>query len=317
MRAPAVFGLIVVFTAVSLFSQQSDPPPPGELIDIGARKLHVQCQGSGSPAVVVESGAGSFSVEWGLVRALVAKRNRICTYDRAGYAWSDRGPVDEDVAQVEDDLHQLISRLRLPTPFVLACQSLGCFFGRAFQRRFPEQVAGMVFVDGSSVQSVTLVLKGVRRTIGSLTREELPAAYEEYHRSLPKLSAGSPSDPPFDRLPRDLQNLRHWAFEKLIRDMGFLPDSLANAESWREEFAALSGASPSQLHALGDLPLIVLERAKDSDETWHSQQVQLAALSSRGRLEKAEDSGHMILLERPDLVAEAISEIVIQVKSHH
>jgi hypothetical protein len=114
MRAPAVSGLSVVFAAVRLFSQQSDPPPPGELIDIGARKLHVQCQGSGSPAVVVESGGGSFSVEWGLVRALVAKRNRICTYDRAGYAWSDRGPVDEDAAQVADDLHQLISRLVNP-----------------------------------------------------------------------------------------------------------------------------------------------------------------------------------------------------------
>jgi pimeloyl-ACP methyl ester carboxylesterase len=305
----AAFCFPLVFAGL-VFAQSYDPQPPGQLIDLGPRKLHVECEGSGSPSVVVESGGGGFSVEWALVRPLVAKRTRICTYDRAGYAWSDHGPVDEDVAQVIDDLSQLARKVHIEAPFVLACQSLGCFFARAFQRRFPDLVSGLVFVDGSSDESITLVLNGVRKPIGRLTREQLPLAYEEYHHGLPKLNAGSPADPPFDRLPPNLQNLRHWAFEKLIRDMGFLPDSVANAESWREEFAALHQHSLAQVHPLGALPLVVLERGKDSDAEWHSQQLQLTALSSQGTLRKADGAGHMIHLDRPDLVAQAILEIV-------
>ena len=315
MRALTVFYFLLACTfSAAVLGQTIEPQPPGKLIDIGARKLHVQCEGTGLPAVVVENGGGSFSVEWALVRPLVAKHNQICTYDRAGYAWSDRGPVDEEVARVTDDLNLLLRKLPVPTPFVLACQSLGCFFARAFQRRFPEQVAGMVFVDGSSEESVTLVLNGERKPIDTFNREQLPTAYEEYRRGLPKLNSGSPADPPFDRLTRELQNLRHWAFDKLIREMGFLPDSLANAESWREEFAALRQQRLLQDHPLGALPVIVLERGKDSEESWHAQQVQLATLSSQSQLRKAEGSGHMIHLERPDLVADAILQLTQQLK---
>jgi pimeloyl-ACP methyl ester carboxylesterase len=70
------------------------------MVDLGDRKLHLNCTGSGSPAVIVENGSGGFSVEWALVQPKVAKRTRICTYDRAGYAWSDRGPIDDGVEQI-------------------------------------------------------------------------------------------------------------------------------------------------------------------------------------------------------------------------
>src|SRR4051794_21880018 len=73
----------------------ADPAPLGEMVDLGGRRLHLNCTGSGTPAVMVENGGGSFSIEWALVQLDVAKQTRICTYDRAGYAWSDRGPVDD------------------------------------------------------------------------------------------------------------------------------------------------------------------------------------------------------------------------------
>jgi hypothetical protein len=81
---------------------------------------------------------------------------------------------------------------------------------------------------------------------------------------------------------------------------------------WRQEFAALRRQRLSADHPLGTLPLRVLERAKDSTKVWHNQQVELARLSSAGKLITAEGSGHLIHLERPDLVAQAIGEVILR-----
>ena len=307
----------LLLTSVASFAQVSQSNPPGDLVDLGGRRLHMHCVGTGSPTVLVENGGGSFSVEWTLVQQLVAKTMRICAYDRAGYAWSDLGPMDEGIEQVMDDLHLLVRQSSIKTPFIVVCQSLGCIFARAYQRRFPEQVAGFVFVDGTHDEGITLVLDGKRIPISLLSREQLPRAYEEYRRSLPALSPGSASDPPFDRLPRDLQNARHWAFEKMIQEIGWLPNSVASAESWREEFSALRRQRLGTHHPLGNLPLVVLERTKDTNDVWRAQELQLAGLSSTGKLIRAEGSGHMIHLERPDLVASAISQVAAQSGTQH
>ena len=251
-------------------------------------------------------------MEWTLVQQLVAKTMRICAYDRAGYAWSDHGSMDDGIEQAMDDLHLLLRKTSIKTPFVIVCQSLGCIFARAYQRRYPEQVAAFVFVDGTHDEGVTLELEGKRIPISLLSREQLPKAYEEYRRSLPALSAGSANDPPFDHLPRELQNARHWAFEKMIQEVGWLPNTVAGAESWREEFSALRQQRLASSYPLGNLPLIVLERGKDTNEAWHAQELQLADLSSIGKLIKAEGSGHMIHLERPDLVASAIRQVALR-----
>ncbi|PWT84581.1 MAG: hypothetical protein C5B58_04510 [Acidobacteria bacterium] len=308
---------IFLLTAVGSVAQAWEPKPPGDLVDLGGRRIHMHCVGADSPTVLVENGGGSFSVEWTLVQELVGKSMRICAYDRAGYAWSDHGSIDDGIEQVMDDLHLLVRKVPIKAPFILVCQSLGCIFARAYQRRFPEQVCGFVFVDGTHDEGVTLVLDGKRIPISLLSREQLPRAYEEYRRSLPALSPGSAGDPPFDRLPRDMQNARHWAFEKMVQDVGWLPNSVAGAESWREEFSALRQQRLSALHPLGNLPLVVLERAKDTNEVWHAQELQLAALSAKGKLIKADGTGHMIHVERPDLVAGAISQVATKAATQH
>jgi len=93
-----------------------------------------------------------------------------------------------------------------------------------------------------------------------------------------------------------------------------LPNSVAAAESWREEFSALRKQRLSGPYPLGALPLRVLERDVDSTDTRHAQQVQLAGLSSKGNLAKAGQSGHLIHLQRPDLVIEGIDHVVQDVR---
>ena len=119
-----------------------EPVPPGQLIDLGGRRLHLNCAGAGSPTVIVENGGGSFSVEWALVQTAVATFARICAYDRAGYAWSDRGPVDDGIEQIIDDLNLLLRRpALLRHTFGLAIRWDRSTLGRtrgASRSRWPE-----------------------------------------------------------------------------------------------------------------------------------------------------------------------------------
>jgi len=291
-------------------AQPAPPPPPGQRIDLGGRRLHLNCQGNGAPTVIVENGGGGFSVEWALVQPQIARLTRICTYDRAGYAWSDPGPVFDGIEQIMDHLHLLLSKADIRLPYVLVGASLGCIYARAYQRRYPGQVAGLVFVDGTHDEGVAFPVDGSRVPISRISADQLPRAYAEYRRGAPQFKPGPAGQEPFDRLPAELQQVRHWANVKLLSQVGLLPAGEAAAESWRQEFTALRRQRLSESHPLGDLPLIVLARSADSDESRHTQQAQLAALSSNGKLVTAADSGHAIHLYRPNLVAGAIREVV-------
>jgi pimeloyl-ACP methyl ester carboxylesterase len=91
-----------------------------------------------------------------------------------------------------------------------------------------------------------------------------------------------------------------------VNEVGLLPKGAAAAESWRQEFTALRRQRLADAHPLGDLPLAALERGRETDGTWHAQQIELAGLSTAGKLSTVSDSGHMIHLYRPDAVADAI-----------
>jgi pimeloyl-ACP methyl ester carboxylesterase len=289
------------------------PPPAGRLVDIGGRRLHQICSGTGSPAVVIENGAGSFSVEWSRTQAQVAAFTEVCSYDRAGYAWSDTGPTQDTVEETVDDLHLLLQRTVKP-PYVMVGASLGAIYTRAYQRRYPEQIRGIVFVDGMHDEAVTFMSGGRRVPISVLSARELEVAYAQYEKDAPRPAAGRPDQEPFDRLSPDVQRARYWAFEKLVNEVGLLPKGLAAAESWRQEFTALRRQRLSAAHPLGTLPLVVLERGTDVDAAWHAQQAELAALSTSGRLIHVPASGHMIHVYKPDVVAETIREVVTRVR---
>ncbi len=120
----------VVFFALLCSATALVPQPTGRLINIGARKLHINCTGAGSPTVVVENGGAAFSFDWALVQSQVARFTRICTYDRAGYAWSDLAPEFDTFDQANHDLHLLLKMRGFAAP---TCSSdtllAGCWFG--------------------------------------------------------------------------------------------------------------------------------------------------------------------------------------------
>ena len=130
--------------------QRSAFPGPGEMVEVGDHRLHLNCVGQGSPTVVLDGGWGYTSVEWtGWVQPDVAKHTRVCSYDRAGMGWSEPGSGPPDANRVPSDLHALLQEANEEGPYVLVGHSLAGLYCRVYAERYPEEVAGMVLVDST------------------------------------------------------------------------------------------------------------------------------------------------------------------------
>jgi pimeloyl-ACP methyl ester carboxylesterase len=295
-------------------STESDPVPPGHLIDIGGRRLHLNCTGSGVPTIVAESGLGGFSTDWALVQPEVSKFTRFCSYDRAGYAWSDNGPALDMVEETVDDLRMLLRKAGVDPPYVLIGASLGGLYVRAYQRRFPEEVAGLVLADASSEHFLDFQIEGKDKVLADMSAEELRRMFEARLRA-PATPRILPTtvEAPADRLPKEAQSARLWALRKLMSSEPVIP-TFSGAESWREEFIALRPQSPLG-HPLGDLQLIVLIRGLNTDNRHREVAAEFAALSRVGKLVVAEQSEHEIHMYRPDLVVQSLKDLVVAARN--
>lgn len=303
-RAMLVFAIAFLQLAASHASgDQSLPVAPGKLVDVGGRKLHLYCTGQGGPTVILEAGAGSFSIDWALVQPEIAKTTRVCSYDRAGYGWSDPGPEWDTVEQVAHDLETALRNAGEHPPYVLVGQSMGGLFVRWYQHEHPDQVVGMVLVD---TYETTAPVNGKQVPLYTLTKEQLQANLPP-PSSLKKPPVPTEVHPPFDKLPPDVQKMHLWLerhfFETLDVNKG-----PAMMESWRSAFSILHQASLKQ-DSLAGLPLVILTR-ENVNEDEREQQKDLLHLSSRAKQTIAVHSGHFIQIERPDLVIASINEIL-------
>jgi pimeloyl-ACP methyl ester carboxylesterase len=123
------------------------------LIDLGGWRLHLNCLGranASQPTVILEAGAGDFSVDWSLVQPAVARFTRVCSYDRAGSGWSDLGPRPRTLHQIVWELHKLLDKAGVKPPLVLVGHSYGGWLVRLYASTYPADVAGMVLVEAGA-----------------------------------------------------------------------------------------------------------------------------------------------------------------------
>ncbi|MFN2602218.1 MAG: alpha/beta fold hydrolase [Gemmatimonadaceae bacterium] len=296
-------------------------PQVGQSIDIGGRSLNIFCSGSGSPAVIFDSGAGSSGYVWSDIQPEVASLTRACWFDRAGLGWSDDGPYPRSGSNMSRDLHTLLQRAGVPPPYVLVGHSLGGLNVRVYNGMYPRDVAGAVLVD---------------------------AAHEDEPRRAPKFMLGKTA-PRFLWHPiwTAAHTARFVGLMRLMSPRAQLPDDPKQrtreqiVEALRlqpKTFATLADPTTPERYneavragGFGDKPLIVLTRGKidtpanpsDMDrqyaaytQVWmHEIQPKLARLSTRGRQIIVEKSGHDIPDEAPETIIAAVREILDDIKA--
>ncbi len=129
-------------------------PPPGQLVDVGGRRLHVQCLGSGSPVVLFEPPGFGNSTSSRVARTAIAAQTRVCSYDRVGMGWSDRGPREISGGLLIEDLRRLLDAVKIDEPIIIVAASIGGLTAELFARRHPDRVGGLVFLDAANSESI-------------------------------------------------------------------------------------------------------------------------------------------------------------------
>jgi pimeloyl-ACP methyl ester carboxylesterase len=301
-------------------------PPLGKMVDAGGHRLHLNCTGEGSPTVVLESGTAEFSMVWALVQPGIAQFTRVCSYDRAGYAWSDAGPLPRTISQIVYELHTALGNAAEKGPYVLVGATVGGPIMRVFANTYPADVSGMVLVD-STHENGFIIRHGKEVRIGETSENKaippVQTAMKE-PRGTPEPLAVRPTkasafvkESPLSKLPLDLQ--KTWMIAKMqskyneavVSEFAFLP----------EEMNKLFAATAANPQPLGSKPLIVLIRdvefrsiggeisAADLASDRKKLQGQLARLSTNGKLTILKEPSQEIALDRPDAVVSAVHEV--------
>ena len=275
---------------------------PGRAFDIGGRRLHLHCTGTGSPTVVLQNGLGETSAHWAWITRAVAADTRVCAYDRAGQGWSDDAARPQDAAAIAADLHTLLDRAKERGPYVLVGHSSGGPYMLVYAAQYPRDVAGMVLVDATSPRAFTDLpdFSGTNHTMrrlfglgSSLSRLGLA--------QLVGAGAG-------DGLPGPAASQVD-AFASTPRSV----------RGQLEELSTLAGSltQAGQLTDLAGTPLAVVTAAEGQQAGWGAAQDRLATLSTN-RLHRVVPATHAsLLLDESDSAysARAVADVVRSVRT--
>lgn len=298
--------------------------PPGRFVDIGGWSLYLNCVGTGAPTIVVETGLDEFAIDWSRVQPLVAARTRICTYDRAGYGFSDPGPMPRTYDQINLDLHRLLATAGERGPYILVGHSFGGPVLRNYARLYPDEVAGMALIESIHENHRILIQGRPLRLRDSATGRAIPPPANAFEAPARAARWGEAPADSLDGIYASLpEQVRHWhAWAEQRTELAAARDSETN---WSPQYLQAMH-NTSQEGSLGDRPLVVLTRAESGYEELPAplgeemerervdNQRALSRLSSRG-VQVIAAGGHDIQLTAPEAAAAAILRVVGMVRS--
>jgi pimeloyl-ACP methyl ester carboxylesterase len=290
-------------------------PAPGQLVDVGGHKMHINCTGQGSPTVILAAGTADFSTTWAYVQPEVAKITRVCAYDRAGLGWSEPSTLPRTAGTTVEELHSLLVNAKIPGPYVLVGHSLGGMHMRLYTHTYPAEVAGLVQVD-SLHEDQFILDPGFEKANQANARQFRPLAW----LNATGLMALAPQSIPNLGLPAE--TYAQWQaclatssyFETTIAELNGMDDSSAEV---RDLNITSFGSIPLTVLSAGHEETVASFSAAENqkyEEVWQGLQPKLAALSSAGKQIIAEQSGHMVQFEQPSLVIDAIREMVVALR---
>ncbi|WP_166882429.1 alpha/beta fold hydrolase [Massilia mucilaginosa] len=299
---------------------------PNQLVDIGGRRLNLYCSGSGANTVIFDSPSGMGGWVWHNVQPEVAKQTRACVFDRPGMGFSDLSPRPNTSANVVEDLHAALGKAGIAPPYVLVGNSLGGANVQLFTYRYPDEVKGLVLVEGhheDEIERINVASKGKFK--------EMMAGGLEYAKAC-EAQAGKgfvPGSELFTNCTGGIQP----QFGRAL-NAAYLA-SLTSPSYWRARNAEedVFEVSNAQLRAarkpFGDLPLMVLTRGvspyaiagkpqsdlnKATEKENYAIHKEMAALSTRSTHRVVAGAGHIIQADQPQAVVKAISDVLAQIK---
>jgi pimeloyl-ACP methyl ester carboxylesterase len=266
--------------------------PTGQLFDVGGFRLHINCLGTGQPTVVLDSGIGGFSLEWLQIQTALSQQTRICAYDRAGYGWSDMGPLPRTSKRITLELHTLLNKAMIPGPYILVGHSFGGYTAQYFARQYPQETEAMLLLDSSHPQQFERMPR-----IEAATRD-----YPEKSRTYNIARTVLHEHYPQQTVARAYQLMSSWKYRFTFQEeMQSLPQS---------------GLEILELEPQAAIPVVVITRGKrvwpnnafgeQMEVSWMELQNELAVPDSTAVHLIAEHSGHSIHLDQPAIVITAL-----------
>ena len=285
----ALFLIAVAGAAMTvLVASTAQPSVSGQLVDVGGRRLYLQCTGTGSPAVILQAGAGADSTAWAHIQPTIAAKTTVCAYDRAGRGRSDEAAQPQDGNAIAHDLHDLLSTAGIPGPYVLVGHSSGGPYVRIFAAAYPADVAGMVLLDPQPATAFTAL-------------PDYPSIYDYLMLSgglAPSLARIGLLGPLFGVGPTDA--------------------TAAVARSYRDEIRMLPTALDQATHvtSIGDVPLIIVSAGTGSQRGWAEAQDAQVGLSTNAAHRPISSATHDSLLDADSaLSAQAIVDVIAAVSN--
>jgi pimeloyl-ACP methyl ester carboxylesterase len=298
------------YNAIALHRFRSHPP--GRIYLVNGHKMRIDCTGSGSPTIVLDAGLGNDGLIWGGVQPVLAKTTRVCSYDRAGFGWSDALPPPRDADHIATELHGLLSAAAIGGPIVLMGHSISGIYIRDYATRYPEDMVGLIFVDGSTpLQNRNPAFKGAEgkgpaEWARALQRTAL------FDLGIPRVFGQcSNKFPGFDASAATLQ----------AEDLCHVQWGSIAAE---EDSFDRSGEETDHTGPYGAMPILIFSQDTGKGvaegepvamgKAWDQMQEDLKKLSTRSRRIIAKGSTHYIQLDRPELLEKEVPLFIEQIR---
>ena len=310
-----------IWERVSRSSAAKDFPVAGKLVDIGGRRIQIDCRGEGSPTVVLVSGLDvGGSLSWTAVHDSIARTTRTCAYSRAGIMWSDPGPAVTSAKGVADDLHATLEKAGEHAPFVMVGHSLGGPYIMTYVKYFGDQVAGVVMVDASHPDQLERFKVIAPASADMLAMNPLKVgAALSWTGLLRFLTRSTPAMPHQDMAGVHAQGAYiNNSIIGALKEADALAPTLVEAGTFRK-----LGARPLVV-LTAMLPLSPAERtmmklnddgAKAFKEAWKAMHNEEASWSSRSEHILVPDASHYLQFLKPELVIRATRSVVDSVRA--
>lgn len=302
------------YNAIAVHQFWAANPPPGVFYTVNGHRMHMNCTGSGSPTIILDSGLGNDALIWGGVQPVLSETTRVCSYDRAGFGWSDALPAPRDADHIAAELHGLLLQAKVTGPIVLMGHSIAGLYMREYASRYPEDIAGIVFVDVSTpLQDEDPAMKAVD--------SKTPTQWISMLLLRARYIAGLP------RLTGQCSNFLGSTGQAGILQAEDLCEPHFGAMAAEKDSFNKSGHETVHTGPYGALPILILsqdvttvhlpvpaQQTADLANSWNQMQEDLKKLSTRSRRIIAKRSGHYVQLFRRDLIWKEVPLFIEQIR---